>query len=214
LYPHTFAFVSPDQIVPAKFFIPPILFLTVSRNRKILLAANSTNQNHGKKRRRIGSPPDSQLRPRTRRVRSSGFDIRSLSAAQLVTLSEAASILQVPPSALLDLAPKAQHKIKRPSKRPRRVSSEMAGNRSHSGDSPPTADCQSSLSIHNNSSNTYPTDSTHESCNVSSFGIGLMPKQIAECFANFIPPSSEQVLETEYTGSSLTKLEKFTYLLS
>lgn len=176
-------------------------FVVSLRNRTIALTTNSANQNHGKKRRRIGSPPDPHLRQRTKRVRSSGFDVRSLSATQLATLSEAASILQVPPSALLDLAPTAQHKRHRTSTRPHRVSSEMGGNRSYGGDSPPTAHYQSKSSFYGDSnSNISSANPAYENCDMPSFGIGLVPKQVAECFAGFSPSRSERVSVIEYTG--------------
>ena len=149
----------------------------------------------------MGSPPRQNMRQRTKIHSSSPIDIRSLSVAQVATLSEAASILQLPTSALLGLAPKPQPKVSGRKNRPQGLSSEMAWNESHAMGTPRTPRFQSRQI--NNNSNALPLSiPMPDMCSMPALAIGLMPKQIADCFANFSPSVHEGPADAQYTGMS------------
>jgi hypothetical protein len=135
------------------------------------------------------------MRQRTQRQ----IDITSLSTAQVATLSEAASILQLPTSALLDLVPKPQRKANGRKIRPRRFSSEMAGSESHAIGTPRISSFQSRAITHGN--NTPPfSNPLPDMCSMPALAFGLIPKQIADCFANFSPSVHEAPTNVQYTG--------------
>ena len=150
-----------------------------------------------------------------KRVRRS-VDIASLSPAQVAILSEAAAILQVD---VPDL-PKVL------SDRPRRLES---GNRSQAipeailipeqqvpiMDPIPSGSKRSTQTTKLKSkgqsglsSATEDGQAMHDICGLQSFGLGLIPKQITDCFASFKSPNSRLTPPAESHGEFLYHIQE------
>jgi hypothetical protein len=150
----------------------------------------------GRKRRRNGTPPESNAK---RRVRSA-IDVSSLSPAQVATLSEAASILRVElsdlPVALGNLSQSLVFRSQAPStamsQHQLQVSSDMDKVRYQSKTLDCVEDDHSRTRCKSCSVAQASSESASDSCSLSFYGMGLMPKQIADCFTSFTLPTEHR----------------------
>lgn len=162
-------------------------------------------QNHGTKRGRSGGSPDLSTRKRVK----PGVDITSLAPAQLTILSQAADILQISVADLADL-PKA---IKEKSRRfeqdhiSQAILESVVPQQVSIMESMPSRS-SSSIQTTKPKSNTQPrfrSDNPHEPapneiCDIHSFSLGLIPKQISDCFASFKSPTARLALPAQSQG--------------
>jgi len=158
-------------------------------------------QNHGTKRGRSGGSPEL----RTRKRMKPGVDITSLAPAQLTILSQAADILQISISDLADL-PKAMKEKSQPFEPDhisRAVSEWDFPQQQVSIMEPMPSRLSSSIYTKSPNPNTQPRfrsaipqePAPHEICDIQSFSLGLIPKQIADCFARFKAPTPRLALQ-------------------
>jgi hypothetical protein len=196
------AISSSASFLVVLFFRPATVTAALLDRSLVLLTLHYTNtlsQNDGKKRRRIGSPPQRNMRQRTKRQISTSVDVRTLTAVQIETLEEAASILQLPTSALLDLVPNPHRRSNGRDKRPGRLCPEMAGTNNHGGNSPRTRRAWSRPVHQDNTASWGPTPMS-DMCNMPALAFGLMPKQIADCLESFSPSVHEVQAGAQYDG--------------
>ena len=136
-----------------------------------------------------------------KRVRSS-VNIDSLSPSQIAILSEAAAILQVSdlanlPKALGDLpsrigmdneSPEQTYALPAMNARQTQSTRTQATN--------PKARAQSQFR-----STMAPVSTAREICDLQSFSLGLIPKQIEDCFASFNSPSPRHAFPADSQGT-------------
>ena len=193
-----------EQCLPSPF--DTCIPLPLSESRATIKHLTKS-QTHGTKRGRSGVSPELSGR---KRVRPS-VDISSLYPAQVAVLSEAAAILQVSVSELADL-PKAF------SDRPRRLDSDNRSQATSEAflpqqqvpimESIPSQPRSSAQTTKPKAQSGFRSAAIHhpapdDICDLQSFSLGLIPKQISDCFAGFKSSTSRLTLPADFQGKYL-----------
>lgn len=182
-------------------------YTAASRNSHNRMRTNRFQQ-HGTKRGRSGDSPDLSVRKRPRQ----SVDIASLSPAQLAIVAQAAAILQVQipelPGTLgsqsrglqTNNTSQAIPALQLP------IMDSMESRSQASKETRPNSKMRSGI-------NTSQQDDSrrHDICDISEFNFGLIPRQVADCFASLITPNSA-LTPPESQGKFMYLVEQLSFV--